>query len=321
MPAMELSTEQQNASNAPRDLTGEEAALYDRQIRLWGLEAQRKLASSNVLLTGDVTSLAAQEIAKNIVLAGIARLVLQLPKDASASDKIASSFLGSSAEEIVTNLKDMNPLVDVSLAKESECNMKDFVVACAVGLRKDEELRLSDTCREVGVPLLNGRVAGYVGWFFLDVGTQYKFQTKSTEGTTIEREASFCSYRQAVDALWDRDNKWAEGNWHAATVLREFEAANGRLPGQETEDGAKLLAIYEELLKEKKSAFPKKELIEVVGKTAHVVLPPISAIVAGMWGKEVVKIVSGKDEPLNNFFFFNANTNSGTVEWVGPPVK
>ena len=31
-------------------LTAEEAAIYDRQLRVWGVETQRKLAAARVLL-------------------------------------------------------------------------------------------------------------------------------------------------------------------------------------------------------------------------------------------------------------------------------
>lgn len=53
-------------------ISEEEAALYDRQIRLWGLDAQNRLRSSKMLLVG-MTPIAA-EVAKNVVLAGISGL-------------------------------------------------------------------------------------------------------------------------------------------------------------------------------------------------------------------------------------------------------
>jgi hypothetical protein len=46
-----------------------EAELYDRQIRLWGATAQKRLQSSSILVFG-MNALGA-EIAKNAVLAGV----------------------------------------------------------------------------------------------------------------------------------------------------------------------------------------------------------------------------------------------------------
>jgi ubiquitin-like 1-activating enzyme E1 A len=51
-----------------------DAKQYDRQIRLWGAQAQQRLSESRVLLIG-LSSLGA-EVAKNIVLAGVKSLCI-----------------------------------------------------------------------------------------------------------------------------------------------------------------------------------------------------------------------------------------------------
>ena len=55
-------------------LSEDEIALYDRQIRLWGLAAQANMRSAKVLLInlGAVGS----EITKSIVLSGIGHLTI-----------------------------------------------------------------------------------------------------------------------------------------------------------------------------------------------------------------------------------------------------
>ena len=55
-------------------LSADEIALYDRQIRLWGAQAQERIRSANILLV----SLRAlgTEIAKNLTLAGISSLTI-----------------------------------------------------------------------------------------------------------------------------------------------------------------------------------------------------------------------------------------------------
>mmetsp|Transcript_36442 Transcript_36442/g.58644 ORF Transcript_36442/g.58644 Transcript_36442/m.58644 type:complete len:116 (+) Transcript_36442:2594-2941(+) len=50
-------------------ITEHEAAIYDRQIRLWGVEAQRRMRSSVILFCGFGALNA--EICKNLVLAGV----------------------------------------------------------------------------------------------------------------------------------------------------------------------------------------------------------------------------------------------------------
>ncbi|KAM7541244.1 hypothetical protein Aperf_G00000035107 [Anoplocephala perfoliata] len=71
-------------------LSEEEAVLYDRQIRLWGVEAQARLKNAKILLLG--LSPVSGEIIKNIVLCGINTLVLCDDKCVSQSD-IESCFL------------------------------------------------------------------------------------------------------------------------------------------------------------------------------------------------------------------------------------
>ena len=54
---------------ASTELSAKEAEIYDRQIRLWGVDAQRRMRGSRVLLAG-FRALNA-ELCKNLVLAGI----------------------------------------------------------------------------------------------------------------------------------------------------------------------------------------------------------------------------------------------------------
>lgn len=65
-------------------ISEEEAALYDRQIRLWGLEAQSRLKNAKLLLLG--MSPISCEIIKNLVLAGINTLTIADDKLVEASD-------------------------------------------------------------------------------------------------------------------------------------------------------------------------------------------------------------------------------------------
>lgn len=47
-----------------KDITDDEAKLYDRQIRLWGVSSQKRLRQANVICIG--LSGLASEIIKNI---------------------------------------------------------------------------------------------------------------------------------------------------------------------------------------------------------------------------------------------------------------
>ena len=76
-------------ATANEGLSADEIALYDRQLRLWGVEAQNRMRKANILLI-TVRALG-NEIAKNLVLAGIGSLTV-LDADKVSQADIASQF-------------------------------------------------------------------------------------------------------------------------------------------------------------------------------------------------------------------------------------
>jgi len=72
-------------------ITEEEAALYDRQIRLWGADAQKRIRAANVLLAGFRGILT--EVCKNLVLAGVNNVTILDQDPVQASDLGAQFFL------------------------------------------------------------------------------------------------------------------------------------------------------------------------------------------------------------------------------------
>ncbi|KAL9093284.1 MAG: hypothetical protein Q9165_004025 [Trypethelium subeluteriae] len=96
----------------------DEIALYDRQIRLWGVQAQEKIRSANVLLVS-IRALA-NEIAKNLVLAGIHSITL-VDHEVVTQDDLGSQFLVSEAdvgqnraEAAAVQIRKLNPRVTVN---------------------------------------------------------------------------------------------------------------------------------------------------------------------------------------------------------------
>lgn len=99
----------------------DEIALYDRQIRLWGLKAQEKIRSAHILL---ITMRAlGNEIAKNLVLAGIGQITI-VDHEAVTPVDLGAQFLISAedghigmnrAEASSTQLRRLNPRVKVNV--------------------------------------------------------------------------------------------------------------------------------------------------------------------------------------------------------------
>jgi len=122
------------------ELTEDETKLYDRQIRTWGLDSQKRLRSArfvgcnkrekikvmslnNLLSRIVVAGMKGLgcEVAKNLVLAGVNHLVIVDHHDLSDED-LFSQFLApqscigrNRAESSLMRLQALNPRVNVSV--------------------------------------------------------------------------------------------------------------------------------------------------------------------------------------------------------------
>ncbi|KAH7258275.1 E1 ubiquitin-activating protein aos1 [Fusarium solani] len=108
----------------PATVSADEIALYDRQIRLWGMAAQAKIQSANILLI--TIKALANEIAKNLVLAGIGSLTLLDGAVVTEADRGSQFFLSDDDSIIGQNraqaasaaLQKLNPRVRVHVDTE-----------------------------------------------------------------------------------------------------------------------------------------------------------------------------------------------------------
>ncbi|KAI1335531.1 hypothetical protein F5Y15DRAFT_409107 [Xylariaceae sp. FL0016] len=98
-------------------MSADDIALYDRQIRLWGVQAQQKIQGANILL---ITMKAlATEVAKNLVLAGIGSLTIVDDQQVTETDLGAQFFVShenigqNRAKAAAVELQKLNPRVKV----------------------------------------------------------------------------------------------------------------------------------------------------------------------------------------------------------------
>ncbi|KAL4912517.1 hypothetical protein BDW62DRAFT_194408 [Aspergillus aurantiobrunneus] len=159
-------------------ISADEIALYDRQIRLWGVKAQEKLRSANILL---ITFKAlANEIAKNLVLAGIGSLTIIDDAIATDADLGAQFFLTQDcvgqnrAQAAVPAIRSMNPRVKV-FADASSVSTKppDFFGQFDVTIATDLDFSMYNTinaaCRIAGRSFYAAGLHGLYGFVFSDL--------------------------------------------------------------------------------------------------------------------------------------------------------
>lgn len=343
-------------------LTDEEAALYDRQIRLWGVEAQQRLRKARILLVG-LAGLG-NEICKNILLAGIQHLTM-LDDATMTEDDTLMQFLSpqenvgkNKAESCYTRAKKLNPLVDIvvdteSIAQKSESFLGNFDVVCMTGYDLALQEKVNAICHKLDVKFLSGNTFGYYGYMFADL-QEHKYMEekvkvlKATDSSTNgqdgpssakkpkkdaneeveyeEQETSFCSLADAMSvSLFEgmslRQAKQVSKTYLVFCVLEEYYKRHKRYPdligsNQEVDD----------LLEVRNDVFEKLKIDnELLGDefTSNCAgeFYPVNAIVGGVMAQEVIKAVSGKDTPHNNFFFYDGVATTGMVQNISKVQK
>lgn len=160
------------------ELTEDEAELYDRQIRLWGLESQKRIRTARILISG-LNGLGA-EIAKNIILSGVKSVTLLDDKSVTELD-FCSQFLASHdsiglnrAEASLFRAQALNPMVDIIVDKENVADKPDeyfhrFDAIVLIESSTSVAIRVNNICRFQGIKFFVGDVWGMNGYAFTDL--------------------------------------------------------------------------------------------------------------------------------------------------------
>ncbi|CAN6226289.1 unnamed protein product, partial [Urochloa humidicola] len=281
---------------AEGELTAQETALYDRQIRVWGVDAQKRLSKAHVLVCG--MNGTTTEFCKNIVLAGVGSLSL-MDDHMVTEDDLNANFLippdesiyvgRSRAEVCCESLKDFNPMVRVSVEK--------------------------------GDPsLIDGE---FLDKFDIVVVSGASLKIKKKPGGEAEQqELTYPSLQEAISVPWNNLPRKTTKLYFAMRVLENYELSEGRSPGETTpSDIPAVLARMKDMcnkmsLKESHIPTALMERLLAAGKKEH---PPVCAILGGILGQEVIKSISCKGDPIKNFFYFDAADGKGVIEDIPTP--
>lgn len=332
-------------------ISEEEAAQYDRQIRLWGLEAQKRLRGSRVLLVG-MKGLGA-EVAKNLILAGVKALTL-LDHQQTTPDDARSQFLiptGSSgknrAEASLERAQNLNPMVEVKVDTE---NIKDkpqefltqYDAVCLTCCPRDVMVRTDHFCRTHNIKFFAGDIFGYHGYMFADLGEHEFVEEKQkvvkvgtgdedgpktkkvkidpNETTMIKKTVNFCHLKEALEVDWSNEKdsflKRTPSDYFLLQVLLKFRTVKARDPSPDSyaDDCELLLQMRNDVLD---SLGVKSDLLtDEFTSTCFSELAPVCAVVGGVLSQEIVKALSQRDPPHNNFFFFDGLKSIGIVDCI-----
>ena len=194
-------------------MSADEIALYDRQIRLWGVKAQEKLRSARILLIG--MKALANEIAKNLVLAGIGTMTILDPESITEDDLGSQFFISEGhvgqnrAQAALPQVQKLNPRVflfadtEPILAKDPTYFL-NFDICIATGLDITTLGTVNTFARLNGCKFYAAHTHGMYGYVFADLiihdyaieremsnkATEIKAETPTRKviGTSIKKE-------------------------------------------------------------------------------------------------------------------------------------
>ncbi|KAJ1510911.1 hypothetical protein HMI54_000536 [Coelomomyces lativittatus] len=102
----------------------DKVTVYDRQIRLWGIEAQSRLEHSRIVIAGTL-ELLASEVIKNLALAGVGEITLIANTKVTEQDihrnfLISETQLGNYHSKVLQeSVSELNPFVKVHSIQKS----------------------------------------------------------------------------------------------------------------------------------------------------------------------------------------------------------
>ena len=175
------------------ELGTEEAVRYDRQMRLWGVEAQLSMMGSRVVLLG--VDCLGSEVAKNIVLGGVGALHI-VDESAVQESDFGKNFLitdpaslgAPRAKACLAELSAMNSLVRLTTSTELSFESASCVII--TDRSKSETLAIMKECRKVNTPCIACMSFGMLSMCLSDFGDAF-VTTLQEGGAKREHTASF----------------------------------------------------------------------------------------------------------------------------------
>ncbi|UXI18371.1 Long-chain-fatty-acid-CoA ligase 3 [Sarcoptes scabiei] len=317
--------------------TDEEAEVYDRQIRLWGLQTQQTIRVADILVIG--LDGIATEVVKNLVLTGINSITMIDDKLVTKFDMLSNLFTRNQiglkrAEACQKYVLELNPMVDVKIkdgslkdllidADQSKEYIKQFHVVILVNYDLESSMKLNLICNESNVPFVFACAWGFLSMVFLDLGQDFnenKFITlkqafahknlslKQMRNNSKRDQIKLSKYRSIFASIMTMFN------YHRK--FDEFPTPCSESNRNEIHE--KILSIERETLNElnssstvEKNGQISEPLWQSLSRQWHTKIfghfTFISSIVGGFLAQETIRIVT-KDKSIDyNLFLFYDN--------------
>ena len=347
------------------DITADEIALYDRQIRLWGVQAQGKIRSANILLIG--MKALGTEIAKNLVLAGVGTLTIW-DSEVVTEDDLGSQFLLSDdqvgqnrAQAAQAELQKLNPRVTVivdtsAISTQPPQFFALYNMTIVTGQPLETIQMINKYTNECMTRFYAADLHGMYGYIFSDL-ISHMYSIEKEQSNKPTKQGRETATRSVLSVVTKTDNhKKVESVMKqevytpfilahnkaklqpdviktvskrrkvspliaAFRALLEFQQAHGRYPGHNRED---LVHFTNSLNRHvAKLQLPGEiataEFLRSFIQNLGTELAPSAAYLGGYLAQDVINVLGEREQPLQNFLFFDGETCSSNVYSLQDP--
>jgi len=211
--------------------------LYSRQLYVLGHEAMRRMALSNVLISG-MKGLGI-EIAKNVVLAGVKSVTIHDSESVVLSDLSTQFFLEEAdigknrAEVSCPRLAELNNYVPITAytGELTEDYIDKFQVVVLTQSTLDEQLKLGEACHRNGIKFIVADSRGLFGQIFCDFGENFTVTDTNGEQPISNMVASITKDKEGVVTCIDETRHGYESGDHVTfSEVQGMTELNGCQP-------------------------------------------------------------------------------------------
>lgn len=194
--------------------------LYSRQLYVLGHDAMRRMANSDVLISG-LGGLGV-EIAKNVILGGVKSVTLHDEANCNIQDLSSQFYLTENdigknrAEASLKNLSELNMYVPTKsyAGPLTEDFIKKFSVVVLTNSTLEEQLRLSEFTHVNNIALIIANTCGVFAQVFCDFGPTFKVIDVTGEQPISAMVADITSDKEAIVTCIDDTRHGMEDGDH-----------------------------------------------------------------------------------------------------------
>lgn len=201
-----------NGSSTSTAQTDIDEGLYSRQLYVLGHDAMRRMANSDVLISG--LGGVGVEIAKNVILGGVKSVTLHDDTNCTVADLGSNFYLTEKhigknrAESCCQSLSELNNYVPTHsyTGELDEEFLKRFSVVVLTNSNLQEQIRVNEITHANGIAFIAAQTAGLFGQVFCDFGENFTVVDTTGENPISAMVASVSSDTEGVVTCLD-DNR------------------------------------------------------------------------------------------------------------------